>query len=111
MRTQVAIIGAGPSGLLLGALLNQAGIDAVILEAKTPEYVLGRIRAGDQWFVGLDRTSANSPASPRTTALTSISGVQWVPAWGEYVLPTAHRKNVSGILKFIAPLFWNVSIA
>jgi len=46
MKTQVAIIGAGPSGLLLGALLAQAGVDAVILEAKTPEYVLGRIRAG-----------------------------------------------------------------
>lgn len=46
MRTQVAIIGAGPSGLLLGALLHKAGIEAVILEAKTPEYVLGRIRAG-----------------------------------------------------------------
>ncbi|MBX3606763.1 MAG: 4-hydroxybenzoate 3-monooxygenase [Piscinibacter sp.] len=46
MRTQVAIIGAGPSGLLLGALLHRAGVDAVILEARTPEYVLGRIRAG-----------------------------------------------------------------
>ncbi len=46
MKVQVAIIGAGPSGLLLGALLHRAGIDAVILEAKTPEYVLGRIRAG-----------------------------------------------------------------
>jgi p-hydroxybenzoate 3-monooxygenase len=46
MKTQVAIIGAGPSGLLLGAMLAQAGVDAVILEAKTPEYVLGRIRAG-----------------------------------------------------------------
>ena len=46
MKTQVAIIGAGPSGLLLGALLAKAGVEAVILEAKTPEYVLGRIRAG-----------------------------------------------------------------
>ncbi|MBU6195274.1 MAG: 4-hydroxybenzoate 3-monooxygenase [Burkholderiales bacterium] len=46
MRTQVAIIGAGPSGLLLGALLAREGIDAVILEQRTPEYVLGRIRAG-----------------------------------------------------------------
>jgi len=46
MRVQVAIIGAGPSGLLLGALLHQAGVDAVILEARSPEYVLGRIRAG-----------------------------------------------------------------
>lgn len=46
MRTQVAIIGAGPSGLLLGQLLHKAGIDAVILERHTGEYVLGRIRAG-----------------------------------------------------------------
>jgi len=46
MRTQVAIIGAGPSGLLLGQLLHKAGIDAVIIERQTPEHVLGRIRAG-----------------------------------------------------------------
>ena len=46
MKTQVAIIGAGPSGLLLGQLLHRQGIDTVILEAKSPEYVLGRIRAG-----------------------------------------------------------------
>jgi p-hydroxybenzoate 3-monooxygenase len=46
MRTQVAIIGAGPSGLLLGQLLSNAGIDNVILERQTGEYVLGRIRAG-----------------------------------------------------------------
>ncbi len=46
MRTQVAIIGAGPSGLLLGQLLHKAGIDNIILERQTGEYVLGRIRAG-----------------------------------------------------------------
>jgi p-hydroxybenzoate 3-monooxygenase len=46
MRTQVAIIGAGPAGLLLGALLHKHGIDNVILERHTGEYVLGRIRAG-----------------------------------------------------------------
>jgi p-hydroxybenzoate 3-monooxygenase len=46
MRTQVAIVGAGPSGLLLGQLLFKAGIDNVILERHTGEYVLGRIRAG-----------------------------------------------------------------
>ena len=45
-RTQVAIIGAGPSGLLLGQLLHKAGIDNVILERRSGEYVLGRIRAG-----------------------------------------------------------------
>ncbi|WP_226634885.1 4-hydroxybenzoate 3-monooxygenase [Novosphingobium profundi] len=46
MRTQVAIIGAGPSGLLLGHLLRQAGIDCVVLERQTGPYVLSRIRAG-----------------------------------------------------------------
>ena len=46
MRTQVAIIGAGPSGLLLGQLLHKAGIDAVIIERQSADYVLGRIRAG-----------------------------------------------------------------
>ena len=46
MRTQVAIIGAGPAGLLLGQLLHRAGIDNVILEAKSRDYVLARIRAG-----------------------------------------------------------------
>ena len=46
MRTKVAIIGGGPAGLLLGQLLHSHGIDNVILERQTPDYVLGRIRAG-----------------------------------------------------------------
>ena len=46
MRTQVGIIGAGPAGLLLGQLLHKAGIDNVILERRSGDYVLGRIRAG-----------------------------------------------------------------
>ncbi|ODV13631.1 MAG: 4-hydroxybenzoate 3-monooxygenase [Rubrivivax sp. SCN 70-15] len=46
MRTQVAIVGAGPAGLLLAALLHRAGIDSVVVEQRSPEYVLGRIRAG-----------------------------------------------------------------
>jgi p-hydroxybenzoate 3-monooxygenase len=45
-RTQVAIIGAGPAGLLLGQLLTRAGVDAVIIERQSADYVLGRIRAG-----------------------------------------------------------------
>ncbi len=45
-RTQVAIVGAGPAGLLLGALLHQAGIESVIVEQRSAAYVLGRIRAG-----------------------------------------------------------------
>jgi p-hydroxybenzoate 3-monooxygenase len=46
MKTQVAIIGAGPSGLLLAALLHRAGIATVVIEQRSPDYVLSRIRAG-----------------------------------------------------------------
>ncbi|MBB3042425.1 4-hydroxybenzoate 3-monooxygenase [Nocardioides soli] len=46
MRTQVAIIGAGPSGLLLSHLLAADGIESVVLETRSEEYVAGRIRAG-----------------------------------------------------------------
>jgi len=57
MKTRVAIIGAGPSGLLLGQLLQRAGIDNVILERRSGEYVLSRIRAGvlEQGMVDLLR--------------------------------------------------------
>jgi p-hydroxybenzoate 3-monooxygenase len=63
MRTQVAIIGSGPSGLLLGQLLHDAGIDTVILERKSRDYVLARIRAGvlEQGTVSLlDKVGAGS---------------------------------------------------
>lgn len=46
MKTKIAIIGCGPSGLLLGQLLQRAGIDNVIVERKNPEHILSRIRAG-----------------------------------------------------------------
>ena len=46
LRTKVAIIGAGPAGLLLGQLLHSYGIDNIILERKDRDYVLARIRAG-----------------------------------------------------------------
>jgi len=46
VRTQVAIVGAGPAGLFLGHLLRQAGIDAVVLERRDRAYVEGRVRAG-----------------------------------------------------------------
>lgn len=55
MRTQVAIIGSGPSGLLLGQLLTEAGIDNVILDRVSKTYILGRVRAGvlEEGTVGL----------------------------------------------------------
>lgn len=46
MRHQVCIIGGGPSGLLLSLLLRRAGVDAVVLERRSRDYVLSRIRAG-----------------------------------------------------------------
>jgi p-hydroxybenzoate 3-monooxygenase len=46
MRTQVAIVGAGPAGLLLAHLLHRQGIDSVVLERQTRQYVERRIRAG-----------------------------------------------------------------
>ncbi|WP_369978703.1 4-hydroxybenzoate 3-monooxygenase [Xanthomonas bundabergensis] len=46
MKTTVAIIGAGPAGLLLGQLLLRQGIDTIVIERRSPQYVLSRIRAG-----------------------------------------------------------------
>ncbi len=46
MRTQVAVVGAGPAGLLLTHLLDLEGVDTVLVENRSPDYVLGRIRAG-----------------------------------------------------------------
>ena len=62
MKTQVAIIGAGPSGLLLGQLLHNAGISNILLERQSPDYVLGRIRAGvlEQGMVDLLRKAGVS---------------------------------------------------
>lgn len=60
MKTRIAIIGAGPSGLLLGQLLHKAGIDNVILERQSADHVLGRIRAGvlEQGMVELLREAS-----------------------------------------------------
>ena len=46
MKTQVAIIGGGPTGLLLSQLLHKRGIDSIVLKRKAKEYILGHIRAG-----------------------------------------------------------------
>ena len=74
MRTKVAIIGAGPAGLLLGQLLHLYGIENIILERQTPEYVLGRIRAGllEEGTVGLlDEVGAGARAHLKDWSITA----------------------------------------
>ena len=63
MKTQVAIVGAGPAGLLLGALLAKSGIETVVVEQRSPEYVLGRIRAGVLEQVTVDLLDAAGAGS------------------------------------------------
>jgi len=55
MRTQVVVIGSGPAGLLLGQLLTNAGIDNIVLERRSADYVLSRVRAGvlEEGMVGM----------------------------------------------------------
>ncbi len=55
MRTQVGIVGAGPAGLMLALLLRRAGIDCIILENRSRQYIEHRIRAGllEQWVADL----------------------------------------------------------
>ena len=55
MRTQVGIVGAGPAGLMLALLLRRAGIDSVIIENRSRDYIEHRIRAGllEQWVTDL----------------------------------------------------------
>ena len=62
MKTRVAIIGAGPAGLLLGQLLHNRGIDNIVIERQSADYVLGRIRAGvlEQGMVALMREAGVS---------------------------------------------------
>jgi len=54
LTTQVAIIGAGPAGLLLGQLLYKAGIEHIIIEQRSADYVSSRIRAGILEQVSVD---------------------------------------------------------
>src|SRR5216684_3440989 len=55
MRTQVGIVGAGPAGLMLAHLLRREGIDSLVLERRSREYIEGRVRAGviEQWVADL----------------------------------------------------------
>jgi threonine dehydrogenase-like Zn-dependent dehydrogenase len=62
LRTKVAIIGAGPAGLLLGQLLHGYGIDNVILERQSPDHVLGRLAFNGCYECSRRRHSFQTPA-------------------------------------------------
>ena len=70
MKTQVCIIGGGPSGLMLSQLLHLKGIDTIVLERHSREYVLGRIRAGvlEHGFAELMGASPNQAGDPVHTS-------------------------------------------
>lgn len=82
MRTQVVIIGGGPSGLLLGQLLHKRGIEAVVLERKTRDYVLSRIRAG-VLETGLVKLMEEAGVSDRLHAEGFVHDGTQVAAGGE----------------------------
>jgi p-hydroxybenzoate 3-monooxygenase len=74
MKTQVAIIGAGPSGLLLGQLLAKSGIANTVIEQRSGDYVLGRIRAGV-----LEQTTVDLLREAGVGARMDAEGL---PQWG-----------------------------
>lgn len=79
MRTQVAIIGGGPAGLLLSQILHQNGIECVVLERRSREYVLQRIRAGVlEWgSVEVLRAAGVGERMDREGHLHDGSGIVW----------------------------------
>jgi p-hydroxybenzoate 3-monooxygenase len=85
MKTQVGIIGAGPSGLLLSQLLHRSGIDSIILERRSRDYVLSRIRAGvlEQGLTDLLRQAGvgarmGAPISPQCRMKRVMTGVRFI---------------------------------
>ena len=79
MRTQVAIIGGGPAGLLLAQILHRSGVDNVVLECRTRNYVLQRIRAGVlEWgSVEVLRDAGVGERMDREGLLHDGTGVVW----------------------------------
>ena len=103
MRTQVGIVGAGPAGLMLSHLLHLAGIESIIIENRSRDYIEGRIRAGliEQWArdllidtgvgermqrEGCPTTASISASTARCTTSTFVS---W---WARASPSTASRR-------------------
>ncbi|MGZ5187130.1 MAG: 4-hydroxybenzoate 3-monooxygenase [Caldimonas sp.] len=89
--SQVAIVGAGPAGLLLGALLAKAGVESVIREQRDPDYVLGRIRAGVLEQVTVDLLDAAGAGARMHAEGLPHAGIELCFAG------TRHRIDLAGL--------------
>ena len=87
MKTQVGIIGGGPAGLLLSQILHVNGIDSVILERQTRDYVMGRVRAGVLSRVSQIRCAVLMSARGLTGRDKSTKASTWrsVVGWNELI--------------------------
>ena len=91
MRTQVAVVGAGPAGLLLGALLAKAGVETTLVERRSPDYVLGRIRAGVLEQTTADLLAAAGAATRMRAEGLPHGGIELCFAGGR------HRIDLAGL--------------
>jgi len=96
MRTQVGIIGSGPSGLLLARLLHLQGIDTVIIERRSRDYVLGRIRAGviEQGMADLLREAKAGERMDREGLSTRVLISHLTAGWNGLIFPNIRMEKL-----------------
>lgn len=100
IKTQVAIIGAGPSGLLLGQLLYKAGIDTVIVERVSGDYVLGRIRAGILEQVTIDLMKEAGIDTRMQQAGLVHEGIELLFSGERHHIDLAHYSNGKHVMVY-----------
>lgn len=100
IKTQVAIIGAGPSGLLLGQLLYKAGIDTVIVERVSGDYVLGRIRAGILEQVTIDLIKEAGIDTRMQQAGLVHEGIELLFSGERHRIDLAHYSNGKHVMVY-----------
>ncbi|MET0282669.1 MAG: 4-hydroxybenzoate 3-monooxygenase [Steroidobacteraceae bacterium] len=100
MRTQVAIVGAGPAGLLLGQLLHKAGIDAVIVERQSAQHVRNRIRAGVLEQVTVDLLDAAGVGQRMRSEGLVHDGFQILVDGQRHRVDLRHLTGGSGVLVY-----------
>lgn len=99
MRIQVAIIGAGPAGLLLSETLHSHGIDSVVLEKSSREHVLSRIRAGvlEQTTVEVLRAHGLAERMDREGQQHDGTRIVWAGRDGLFIDVAKHAQALRGL--------------